>query len=38
MSLNVNIVSIYVAFIGIPLPIVATTVGIAHEDYGTDDL
>ena len=30
--------SLLIIFIGIPLPIVATAVGIAHDDYGTDDL
>ena len=27
-----------IVFIGIPLPIVAIAVGIAHDDYGTNDL
>ena len=27
-----------ITFIGIPLPIVTTAVGIAHDEYGTENL
>lgn len=32
------IVAMYIFDIGIPVPIIATSAGVAHNQYGHDDL